>query len=91
METEEPRQQKQKPTPKKASKQKKTTHPRRHTHPYNNGSSARKRDIQLIGIKEGRIGKVGRRNVEFIFNELGGRGCEWEGGGIIVLPGRRQF
>ena len=55
-----------------------TTHLRRHIHPHNNCSSARKRDIQLFRIKQGRIAKVGRRNVEFIFNELGGCGGEWE-------------
>ena len=65
-----------------------TTHPRRHTHLHNNRSSARKRNIQLIRIKQGRITKVSRRYVEFIFNELGGCGREWEGGGIVVLPGR---
>ena len=71
-----------------------TTHPRRHihlNHTCNNRSSARKRDIQLIRIKQGRITKVGRRYAEFIFNELGGCGCEWEGGVVVVLPGRGYF
>ena len=65
-----------------------TTHPRRPTHPDSNHSSARKRDIQLIQIKQVSITRAGRRNAEFIFNELGGCGCEWEGGDVVFLPGR---